>query len=70
MDRKRLTRIAFATASDRLIAAMRSGQITRDAAASKLAALKAARDKRVSHIELAAFLNARRIGFILERKAA
>jgi len=70
LNRKRLARIAYIAAADRLLASCDAGTMSREAGRGKLEALRRAYDKRVSDIELGSFLAARGLGFILERKAA
>lgn len=69
MNRKRLSRIAFAVASDRLLADMQAGKITRNAAATKLAALKAAKNKRDEQISFGAFIASNGLGSVLSHGA-
>lgn len=71
MDRKRLARIAFIAACDRLYAQFDARQITGPEARAKLDKLRAAYEKRKQDIELRrSFLASRGLGFILDRKAA
>lgn len=66
MDRKRLARIAYIAAADRLLAACDAGTMDRVDARAKLEALRRAYDKRVSDIELGAFLKSHGLGFVAE----
>jgi len=70
MDRKRLARIAYIAACDRLYAQFDARQITGPEARAKLDKLRAAYEKRKQDIELRSFLTSRGLGFILDRKAA
>lgn len=69
MDRKRIARIAYTAAADRLLAARDAGAIDNLSARAKLAALRRAYDKRVSDIELRSFLAARGLERIAGRAA-
>ena len=66
MNRKRLARIAYIAASDRLLAACDAGTLSREAGRAKLGALRRAYDKRISDIELEAFFEANGLGFVAE----
>ena len=70
MDRKRLARIAYIAACDRLYAQFDARQVTGPEARAKLDKLRAAYEKRKQDIELRSFLVSRGLGFILDRKAA
>lgn len=70
MDRKRLARIAYIAACDRLYAQFDARQVTGPEARAKLDKLRAAYEKRKQDIELRSFLTSRGLGFILDRKAA
>lgn len=58
MDRKRLARIAYIAAADRLLARCDAGALSREEGSDKLASLRRAYDKRVADIEFGAFLKA------------
>lgn len=70
MNRKRLARIAYIAAADRLLAACDAGTMSREAGRAKLEALRRAYDKRVSDIELRSFLGSHGLGFILDQREA
>lgn len=59
MNRKRLARLAYTAAADRILALCDAGEINWDAARARLASLRTAYDKRVSDIDLADWLAAR-----------
>ena len=59
MNRKRLARLAYTAAADRILATVNAGEINWDAARARLASLRTAYDRRVSDIELADWLAAR-----------
>lgn len=59
MDRRSLARIAHEVAADRLVAAYRAGQISREYGRAKLDKLDAAYRQRVSNIDLSDWLAAR-----------
>lgn len=59
MNRKRLARLAYTAAADRILAACDAGEINWDAARARLDKLRAAYDRRVADIDLGSFLAAR-----------
>lgn len=69
MDRKRLSRIAYIAAADRLLAQCDAGTLSREAGRNKLAALRRAYDKRVADIELPAFMASNGLGSVLSQGA-
>ena len=70
MNRKRLARIAYIAAADRLLASCDAGTMSREAGRAKLEALRRAYDKRVSDIELGSFLAARGLEHIVSVRDA
>lgn len=56
MDRRRLARLAYTAAADRLLADRDMGAVAWPEARAKLAALRAAYDKRKEAIEFASFV--------------
>lgn len=67
MDRKRLARIAYIAAADRLHAQCDAHQISGPEAREKLAKYRAAYERRKDRIALSSFLRNRRLGFIADR---
>ena len=59
MNRKRLARLAYTAAADRILALCDAGAINWDAGRARLASLRTAYDRRVSDIELADWLDDR-----------
>lgn len=59
MNRKRLARLAYTAAADRILAACDAGDMSREDGRARLAKLRTAYDKRVSDIDLGSFLAAR-----------
>lgn len=59
MNRKRLARLAYTAAADRILAACDAGDMSREDGRARLASLRTAYDKRFSDIELADWLAAR-----------
>lgn len=59
MNRRRLARLAYTAAADRILAACDAGDMSRENGRARLASLRTAYDKRVSDIDLADWLAAR-----------
>lgn len=61
MDRAKLARLAYTAAWNRLLASRRSGKLSTAEALAKLAALRAAYDKRREAIRFGSFVRSHRL---------